>query len=75
MKQEITAAELLVITERIVRGYALHGHFASPTPTDEDVWIVLEALNYCLFVTPSLGHQAVDLLRAKYLIHVGDSDA
>lgn len=61
----LTPQQLLEITERHAAEYHRLGHLDSPTPTEEDIWTMLEALNWTLWLTPNHGHAAVELLREK----------
>ncbi len=65
-RQIITPKQLLEMTETMVRGYHKAGHLESPKPQKEDIWIMLDALNFHTFVTPSVGHETVRLLEEKY---------
>lgn len=62
----ISPKQLLEITERYVKGYHEKGHLDSPVPTEEDIWVMLDALNWTLWMTPSHGHHAIKLLQEKY---------
>ncbi len=63
---EITPKQLLYVTEGLVRYHFKHGRRDLPIPTEEDIWAMMDALNFTLWLCPDTGHQAVKLLNEKY---------
>jgi hypothetical protein len=63
---EMTADQLLNVTERLIAEYYDQGLRISPTPYETDIWAMLKALNWTLWLCPNTGHEAVRLLRQRY---------
>jgi hypothetical protein len=63
---EMTADQLLDVTESLVREYYKLGRCKSSRPTEEDIWAMLAALNFTVWLCPAIGHEAIKLLHQKY---------
>jgi len=63
---EITPKQLLYVTEKLVKEYHRIGRRSSSIPTQKDIWVMAEALNFTLWLCPAIGHEAVRLLKEKY---------
>jgi len=63
---EMTAKQLFTVTESFVAEYHRLGHLDSPVPTEEDIWTMLHALNFTVWLCPQTGRDAIKLLRSKY---------
>lgn len=63
---EMTAAQLLNVTEGLAWSQYKRGVRSTPRPTEEDIWDMLLALNFTLWLCPNTGHQAIKLLHEKW---------